>query len=255
MALFQIEYYSDILAMDRNVNVIIPDKGKLASGETLCDIPVLYLLHGMGANHNTWLKRSGIDRLVRYAKLAVVMPSSDMAFYTNTHYGMKYFDALAVELPDRLQEFFSFFSASREKNYVAGFSMGGYGAYKMALRTNRFGYAASLSGALSFEGFNPLDIAGSAYWNGIFGDMNHFETSADNLLICAQNKIAAGETLPKLYAWCGAQDFLYQANVYAADALHNLGYDITFETSEGTHDWDYWAKQIETILQWLPISS
>ncbi|MDE8688217.1 alpha/beta hydrolase-fold protein, partial [Streptococcus gordonii] len=44
--------------------------------------------------------------------------------------------------------FFPNMSRKREKTFIAGLSMGGYGAYKIALRTNRFSYAASFSGAL-----------------------------------------------------------------------------------------------------------
>lgn len=239
--------------MDRNITIILPDKSKLPLEETLDDLPVLYLLHGMGGNHNTWLKRSGIDRLVRAKKLAVIMPSTDMAFYTNTKYGMSYFDALAHELPDKMHEYFIFLSTNPEKNFIAGFSMGGYGAIKLALLTERFGYAASLSGALSFKGFNPLEIANVAYWEGIFGNIEQFDTSPENLLVIARNRKANKNQALKLYVWCGEQDFLHAANHYAAEALSALNYDLTFNTSEGTHDWDDWAKQIEIVLNWLPI--
>ncbi|TKV34833.1 esterase family protein, partial [Citrobacter sp. TBCS-11] len=52
----------------------------------------LYLLHGMSGNENSWMIRSGIERLIRHTNLAIVMPSTDLGFYVNTTYGMNYFD-------------------------------------------------------------------------------------------------------------------------------------------------------------------
>ena len=76
------------------------------------------------------------------------MPSTDLAWYTNTNYGHRYYDAIVKELPEVLQRFFPNMSRKREKTFIAGLSMGGYGAYKIALKTNRFSYAASFSGAV-----------------------------------------------------------------------------------------------------------
>ncbi|MBS7576796.1 MULTISPECIES: alpha/beta hydrolase family protein [unclassified Enterococcus] len=253
MAIFQIEYRSDLLDMDRNMNVILPDLSELAPGETLDDIPVLYLLHGMAGNHNTWLKRTGIARLVRHTKLAIVMPSTDLAWYSNTQYGMPYFSALTEELPRIIQQFFPQISSKREKSFVAGLSMGGYGAFKFAFLTERFSYAASLSGCLSFTGMKPTDLGQEAYWNGIFGNLDLFETSENNLMIAAEKQVKQHQKQPKLYAWCGHQDFLYQANLYAVEKLNALNYDLTFESADGKHEWYYWDKQIDRVLEWLPI--
>lgn len=48
MAFFQIEYSSDVLGQYRQVDVIYPDRDQIAERESDMDIPVLYLLHGMG---------------------------------------------------------------------------------------------------------------------------------------------------------------------------------------------------------------
>lgn len=143
MAFLEIEYNSKVLEMERHVNVIYPDASEI--DPVLVedkDIPVLYLLHGMGGNENSWRKRTNIERLLRHTNLIVVMPSTDLAWYTNTNYGHRYYDAIVKELPEVLQRFFPNMSRKREKTFIAGLSMGGYGAYKIALKTNRFSYAA-----------------------------------------------------------------------------------------------------------------
>ena len=101
MAFLEIEYNSKVLEMERHVNVIYPDASEI--DPVLVedkDIPVLYLLHGMGGNENSWRKRTNIERLLRHTNLIVVMPSTDLAWYTNTNYGHRYYDAIVKELPE-----------------------------------------------------------------------------------------------------------------------------------------------------------
>ena len=254
MAFLDIEYNSKILGMERRVSVIYPDASEIDPDQVDDqDIPVLYLLHGMGGNENSWQKRTNIERLLRHTNLIVVMPSTDLAWYTNTAYDLDYYDALESELPEVLHRFFPNMSCKREKNFIAGLSMGGYGAYKIALKTNRFSYAASFSGALGI-GIDGTDLdaipGGSrAYWEGVFGDLKapgveqHFLTTM----------VAESDKKTKFYAWCGEQDFLYQANQVAVQKLQELGLSLEYQHSPGKHEWYYWEKQLEYILEWLPI--
>ena len=153
MAVMKIEYYSEVLDMEWGVNVLYPDASRVEEPDST-DIPVLYLLHGMSGNHNSWLKRTNVERLVRGTNLIVVMPNTSNGWYTDTQYGYNYYTALAEELPKVLKRFFPNMTSKREKTFIAGLSMGGYGSFKLALSTNRFSHAASLSGALSFEEFS-----------------------------------------------------------------------------------------------------
>ena len=138
MAFFQIEYSSDVLGQYRQVDVIYPDRDQIAETESDTDIPVLYLLHGMGGNHNSWAFRTNIQRLLRKTNLIVIMPNSENGWYTNTNYGVRYYDAIAKELPQVMQRFFPSMTKKREKTFIAGLSMGGYGSFKLALTTNCF---------------------------------------------------------------------------------------------------------------------
>ncbi|MFC4651991.1 alpha/beta hydrolase [Lactococcus nasutitermitis] len=250
MAVINLEYYSEVLAMNRNVKIIYPEASKVENF-TEKEIPVLYLLHGMTGNENSWLQRSGIERLIRHTNLAIVMPSTDLGFYVNTTYGMNYFDAIALELPKVIHNFFPNLSTKREKNFIAGLSMGGYGAFRLALGTDKFSYAASLSGVLTFNGLESRFDENAAYWQGIFGSIEQFKNSDNEILALAERKT---EYCPKLYAWCGKQDALFAGNEFAAAELKKLNYDLTYETSDGIHEWYYWTKKIEQVLEWLPIN-
>ena len=61
------------------MDVIYPDRDQIAETESDTDIPVLYLLHGMGGNHNSWAFRTNIQRLLRKTNLIVIMPNTEMA--------------------------------------------------------------------------------------------------------------------------------------------------------------------------------
>lgn len=87
------------------MNVLYPDANRVEEPDCK-DIPVLYLLHGMSGNHNSWLKRTNVERLLRGTNLIVVMPNTSNGWYTDTQYGFDYYTALAEELPQVLKRFF-----------------------------------------------------------------------------------------------------------------------------------------------------
>ena len=182
MAVMKIEYYSQVLDMEWGVNVLYPDANRVEEPECE-DIPVLYLLHGMSGNHNSWLKRTNVERLLRGTNLIVVMPNTSNGWYTDTQYGFDYYTALAEELPQVLKRFFPNMTSKREKTFIAGLSMGGYGCFKLALATNRFSHAASFSGALSFQDFSPesQNLGTPAYWRGVFGEIKDWTASPYSL--------------------------------------------------------------------------
>lgn len=152
MAVMKIEYYSQVLDMEWGVNVLYPDANRVEEPECE-DIPVLYLLHGMSGNHNSWLKRTNVERLLRGTNLIVVMPNTSNGWYTDTQYGFDYYTALAEELPQVLKRFFPNMTSKREKTFIAGLSMGGYGCFKLALATNRFLMQLAFQAPLVFKSF------------------------------------------------------------------------------------------------------
>lgn len=248
MAVFDIEYSSAVLGQYRQVSVIYPDRDQIGEKEKDTDIPVLYLLHGMGGNHRSWLGRTNLERLVRKTNLIIVMPNTENGWYTNTAYGVDYFKAIAEELPQVMRRFFPAMTKKRSKTFIAGLSMGGYGAFKLAFLTKQFSYAGSFSGALGFNASLRKE-ADQAYWQGVFGSDEEFEISRDNLQVAAESF----DKKTKLYAWCGQEDFLFDVHQQAIADFEDLGLTIDARTAPGTHDWYYWEQQIEVFLKMLPI--
>ena len=58
---------------------------------------------------------------------------------------------------------------------------------------------------------------------------------SDNDILALAEKLASRKKeLPRLYAWCGTEDFLYEGNLKAWDHVKKLGYDLTCcETAVG----------------------
>ena len=145
MALIQCDFYSEVLQLSTSMNVILPQPARSR-------YPVLYLLHGLSDDHTIWLRRTSIERFVDPLGLAVVMPAVHRSFYTDMAAGNRYWTFVGRELPALVRAFFPV-SRRREDTFVAGLSMGGYGAFKLALSfPQRFAAAASLSGALDQAG-------------------------------------------------------------------------------------------------------
>ena len=152
MALLNCDVFSDVLGLSTSLTVILPQATSTQIGMTGtvrdADPPLLYLLHGLSDDHTIWLRRTSIERYVAPLGLAVVMPQVHRSFYTDEVYGNRYWTFLSEELPELVHNFFRL-SRRREDTFVAGLSMGGYGAMKWALRyPERFAAVASLSGAI-----------------------------------------------------------------------------------------------------------
>ncbi len=259
MALMHIDFYSQVLNLCMNMDVILPQRThKLPNiDRNLVDgkFKTMYLLHGMTEDHTIWQRRTSIERYADNLGIAVVMPSTHLGFYTDTTYGMNYWTFISKELPKVCREFFPQLSERREDTLAAGLSMGGYGAWKLALgASDTFSAAASLSGALDIAADIKQHMDSHqqvvALFKGIFGSMEALQNSDNNLLSLAERLAGQGKELPRLYAWCGTEDFLYQTNLSAWEHVKKLGYDLTYKSSPGDHQWQYWDTQIQDALKW-----
>ena len=153
----------------------------------------------------------------------------------------------------------SFFplSDARDDNFVAGLSMGGYGAMKLALsHPDRFAAAASLSGAMDVEATRSGSLGSDRdrLFRQIWGDESISGTPNDLFWLLDQCARSGGPR-PKLYQCCGTEDFLYEQNLRFRDVVRRTDYDYTYEEGPGAHDWAYWDAKIQDVLAWLPLRS
>ena len=256
MAVLRCDFFSEALGLSTSMTVILPQRTASPDGQVGASAPtpppVLYLLHGLSDDATTWLRRTSLERYVAPLGIAVVMPQVHRSYYTDESYGGRFWTHLSEEVPSVAQEFFRL-STRREETFVAGLSMGGYGAMKWALRQpERFAAAASLSGALDVasrrtQRFRPED---PRMFQRIFGDLPVRGTRDDLLRLVAGVDPAR---LPALKLWCGMQDGLVVANERFRDACVAAGTPVELVLGPGTHDWAYWDARIQDVLAWLPL--
>lgn len=247
MAHLVVDYYADALGVQTRMHVLLPQR--LAAGKA----KTLYLLHGMSDDEGTWMRRTSIERYAEEKGLAVVMPDGGLGWYTDMYRGLAWFKFISGELPALCRRFFPILSDKREDTYIGGNSMGGYGALKCALRAPRtFSRVISLSGALDAAdtAINNTVPATRRYWEDVFGPAEDVSGS-ENDLFAAATALTDPALRPRIYMWCGTEDFLYAQNTRMRDHLRALGYDLTYEESPGDHQWQYWDKKIAGALDWL----
>lgn len=256
MAHLRCDFFSEGLQLSTSMTVLLPQPSAAQVGLTgqvrATAPPVLYLLHGLSDDDTAWTRYTSLERYAAERGLAVVMPQVHRSFYADEAHGGRFWTFLADELPGVVSSFFRV-SPHRADTFVAGLSMGGYGALKWALRRpERFAAAASLSGALDLARrqahdrrphiaevmdrvFAGRDVSGGG------DDLMHLVETAD---------VAA---LPALSILCGTGDELYADNERFRDACLRRGAGLHVDFGPGEHRWDYWDAAIQRVIDRLPL--
>lgn len=256
MILNEVNFFSETLGLRSTMYVLLPQRRLLdGNNKRKPKYRTLYLLHGHSDDHTAWMRWSSIEKYVEGLNLAVVMPAVHLSFYTDMVHGGKYWQYISEEVPAVVRNMFSL-SSKREDNFVAGLSMGGYGAFKLALtHPDRFAAAASLSGAVDIREVvkahgQPQDEAWLAGMRNVFGDLSKVPNSKHDLFMLAK-KVTKAPVRPRLYQCCGTEDFLHADNVRFRDAVRKLPLDLTYEEGPGEHNWAYWDAMIQNVLAWM----
>ena len=263
MALLHVDFFSDVLGMSMNMDVLLPQQtqgqigmeGRAAQGK----YKTMYLLHGMSDDQTIWQRRTSIERYVSSLGIAVVMPTTHLGFYTDTTYGMRYWTFLSQELPGICREFFPQMSGKREDTLAAGLSMGGRGAVKYAAnRPELFAGAAVLSAVpVDFALMKPgdpnpfLDPENPRTSLSIrnAGGLEKYIASEENVWDILDKKAPLG-VLPRLFFACGQEDVLLYRQ-YTAFQKHclEIGLDADWFSLPGyAHEWRFWDIAIQKAL-------
>ena len=217
--------------------------------------PVLYLLNGLSDDHTAWTRRTSLERYLESGwqdslPLIVVMPNGERSFYTDAKERLKsnfetYITQDIIGFVDRTFRTIP----TREGRVVAGLSMGGYGAFKLALKhPDKFCAAVSHSGAVDFArgDFTRTDDWGQE-WRPIMG--SHPAGGPDDIFALAES--IDRSHLPALRFDCGTEDFLLDHNRALKAHLTALGIPHEYEEHPGGHDWVYWNFHILDTLKFF----
>lgn len=265
MANITCNYYSPTLRQNTTIQVVIPTPSShepvrtfktLSSSRYPYDtgFPVVYLLHGTYGDFSSWGRYSNVERYAQEHHCAVIAASAGNSFFQNMHHGYAYRTFFTEELPAFVTSLFPI-SKKREDTFIAGLSMGGYGAWYLALSAPHvYAKAASLSGALdialAYETTKKGIVDYTFAWNDIFETPDALSGSDSDLFVlysrCRKNGL-----VPELYQACGREDFLYASNLDVNRRMRALHADIVYEEGPGAHTWDFWDTYIRRAMNWM----
>ncbi len=212
--------------------------------------PVLYLLHGLYGDYLNWDTNTHLERYASHYKLIVVMADAGDSWYTNsaTDPKDKFEDYIARDMVAEIDGKFRTLRSRRARG-IAGLSMGGYGALKIALRYHTdFAFAGSLSGALNA----PRDLDDRrpdfrVQLLKVFGPSGSPVRADNNVFTLLQS--SGAKDLPYFYLACGSADYFLPVNRDFVAQLSSRGAAYEYHETPGGHAWDYWDRSLPDLLR------
>lgn len=263
MAIIEVNFISKCLMRTVTFNAIIPvDKfGPQAENAEQKPLKTLYLLHGIFGNYTDWVNGTRIQAWAEANDLAVIMPSGENRFYLDDEKsGELYGEFIGKELVEFTRKLFPL-SDKREDTFIAGLSMGGYGAIRNGLKyAENFGCVIGLSAALVHDTWKDADNSAPIftfrrnYYEAIFGEYDKVKGSDKDPKALLLKLKEESRPVPKMYLCCGTEDGLVTANRDFRDFLNENGVDLTYVEGPGKHDWVFWDTYIKKVLDWLPLN-
>lgn len=265
MSTIHVEFRSNALTRPADFWMFLPEKPPVeifGSNPHYSRSPkALILLHGYTGNSADWLYHSPAAEMSMKYNLAIVMPTGGISFYLDRPgTGNAYSRFVGEDLIDYLRSTFGI-AACKEDTFIAGNSMGGFGALHTALAyPERYGCAMGLSSALvihqvagmkaSHQVENRHVMADYAYYREIFGDPEKVLASTNNPETLIKELKARGQEIPRLFMACGTEDFLLEQNREFHRFLVDEQVPVKYVEDGGVHDWSFWNKMIEPAIQW-----
>ncbi len=190
--------------------------------------PVVYLLHGYGNNHQQWTSYTNVELYAEENSIAIVMIAGENKAYINKGDDL-FEDFIEKELKEFITNTFPI-SSLPEKSYIAGLSMGGFGALYHGIKyPDKYCAIGAFSPALTMAGIDQYDI-----------------------LAITKKQHKDNQKLPDLYISCGDQDFLYQNIVDYVTEVKKMDIPLTWVSEpDFSHEWRFWDLAISRFLNWI----
>lgn len=220
---------------------------------------VVTLLHGLGNAPANWMMYSAAPRYAADNGYILVVPQADNSFYTDPAFGTPFYTALTLELPAQLRRIFHI-PEEREKNFVAGLSMGGYGAMRLALSLpERYAAVGSFSGALDMGAMLQAGRALPAFaplLSPLFGQGMELPKEADLFALVRGVAALPAAQQPKIFQTCGLQDddamhILTQNHSFAALAKTLPLAAYRYLVWDGVHEWNFWDRSFAEFMSFV----
>ena len=212
-------------------------------------LPLVILLHGVYGSHWAWAAKAGVHRTAqrlidekKIKPMALAMPSDglfgDGSGYL-PHSGFDFESWIVDDVPAAAREAFPQINPEKSGLFVAGLSMGGFGAMRLGAKyPQRFrGFAghSSITEIRQMADFveEPLSI------------YRQDDPAEGSVLAQLRNNRAQ---LPPFRFDCGLDDDLLPANRTLHERLLEENIPHDYQEFPGGHEWAYWEKHIEKTL-------
>ena len=260
MARFTIDYFSNALCRTTTFTAVIPNDIRTDlpwenHPEKEPSLKTLFLLHGYTGRGDCWIP----EHLIQKYHVAVICPSAENSFYTNgAATGRAYETMVAVELVDYVRKTFRL-AMTPEETFIAGLSMGGYGALHLGLAyPDRFGKIGAMSSALIVDEVSQMKpgqgnaVANYEYYAECFGEPL---SEVKKRLVDPEAQVRAlkdaGTAFPEIFMCCGTEDFLLEPNRTFHRFLEKEKVPHEYFETPGNHDMVFWMEYIAKILAWM----
>lgn len=262
MAVVSLNFNSQYLGGATNVQVILPNKPQSVDAAQYYakdeKFKVLWLLHGMGADSTSMLRKTMIEVYAAERNLAVVMPTALNSAYVNwpdfgvTGYYMN--DYLAKELMPLIYHWLPI-SDKREDNFLAGFSMGSIGAFTYSLQhPEKFAAVAPISSCpFDYREIKTMDdVPLDKPIARTYPSIEAFRNSDNNIYRFVEQSVKNGVDLPRYYIPCGENEHTYQRFLNFRSFAEQIGFAATFESFPGyIHEWRFVDLALQKALEFF----
>ena len=229
-----------------NISLYLPE-----GWESMEDLPLLTLLHGVYGSHWVWPFKGGAhitaNEMIAAGEikpLAIAMPSDGLWCEGSGYLPHKLadYEAWIVEdVPDAVVENCPAVTV-QSKRFIAGLSMGGYGALRLgAKHADRY---SAISGHSSITDFQQLE-------KFVVEPLDAYTLADSEGLSAAYWMEKNAATLPPLRFDCGADDVLIEENRQLHNELNESGITHEYEEFAGEHSWDYWIEHLRNTLRFV----
>ena len=257
MVLFRGDVKCKSLQRRTSISVILPSDNIhfLQDKEEIVPKPykTLYLLHGLYGSDDIFLANTSIQKFAEDNGIAIVIPCGENSFYVdNVNSHAYYGEYVGQELLDITRNIFPL-SDKREDTFIAGFSMGGYGAIRNGLKySQNFSKIGMISAALITDdivSYTSDDnvLRSRQFYESIFGNLDELKGSDMDPKSLVKNC----NNLPDIFMACGVDDFLYDKNTDFYNFLTSENVNVDFIEAPGEHTWEFCDKYIKEFIKTL----
>ena len=211
------------------------------------EYPVVYLLHGYGDNHESWLNiQPELPELASRYGMVLVCPDGGNSWYWDSPVkpDIRCETYICNELIEYIDTRYKTISRS-EGRAITGLSMGGHGALWLGIRhQDKFGACGSTSGGVDIRPFpDEWEIS------DLLGDYCDNSDVWDSHTVFSQlHKIRPSLSI---IIDCGQEDFFHEVNEQLHRELNYRNIKHDYISRPGIHDYPYWRLSITYQLQFF----